>query len=133
MVSLFRKSKTSEGADLSDANSDLSQLLKDRVGLSPKDLAAGVQRARHVLPRRTRKQLATLIDAEEMMNHPRLRMLVDTAEIDKTRDEVTAYLKSIDPRARKSERALRFLAGLAFNFLLAGALLIALLRWRGFI
>lgn len=111
----------------------LSDELHTRLGLRGRGLSARLGRAGRLLPRRLRRAGALIAEAERRMQHPGLARTVDHARLDAAFAEFDTYLKGIDPADRRKGRILGWLGAQVFNLLLAAALLIALLRWRGVI
>lgn len=59
--------------------------------------------------------------------------MMDPAPLQAATRDMTQYLKGVDPKERRKTRVLRWLAGLVFNLMLIGALLVLVLRWQGMI
>ena len=74
-----------------------------------------------------------LARVEELSQHPRLSMTLDEEKLGRSAADLRDYLEAIDVADRRKGWWLGMLGGLAFNMILFFVLLLAVLRWRGFI
>ncbi|WP_171240023.1 hypothetical protein [Ruegeria sp. HKCCA5491] len=109
------------------------QLLRDKLGVHGKTLTESVKKAKRQLPRRIFKQAMLLAQAEQMAAHPKLRLVLDTPKLARASEEVQKHLGGINLADRRMGWFLGMLSSLAFNLLVLSALLLAFLRWQGFI
>ena len=116
--------------ELAQKTAHLNDLLEEKLGLRKGPLARRAARAGRRLPAYVRKSLHRLSQAQALMAHPKLAQQVNTAELQRSYAQACAHLQAIDPGARRKTAALRLAAGLAFNILALGALVLALLHWR---
>jgi len=107
--------------------------LRAKLGVRGKDLPGALNKAHHRIPRRIYRQAMTLVKAEPLAAHPRLRLTLDGPALESAAAQVTAYLETIDPADKRKGWWLGMLAGLSFNFILMGVLLVGFLVWRGFL
>lgn len=112
---------------------ELADLMRARLGVRGPTLRAVLARARHRLPRRIRARAARLAEAEPLARHPKLRLTLDHAALARAAAELRGHLDAMDLAERRRGWWLGVLGGLAFNMLLLAGLLLALLRWRGFV
>jgi hypothetical protein len=122
-----------ESNDLTHTVADLQGLLAEKLGLRKGGFDARMRRAGRRLPRRIHRDARVIGKAMELGAHPKLRRRIDTAAVAAAHRRMRLHLKAIDPRDRRRGFMLGMLGGLAFNLLAAGALLVALLNWRGLI
>ena len=111
---------------------ELQQLLHSQAEVSG-DLATALGKARRQMPRRIYKQGMRLVAAMPLLEHPKLRLTVDEAALQGAVREFKAHLRTIDVADRRKGRMLDVLASVAFALLTVFALLVLVLRWRGFI
>jgi len=111
----------------------IAEGLRDKLGVRGKDLPSALSKARHRLPRRIYRQALTLVTAEPLAQHPRLRLTLDHPALEAATAEVNAYLETLDTADRRKGWWLGMLGGLSFNLILMVALLIGFLVWRGFV
>lgn len=111
---------------------EVQQLLNSRAEASG-DLVAALGKARRRLPRRIYKQGMRLAEALPLLQHPKLRLTQDEKSLHKAAVEVKNHLKAIDVADRRKGRILEILGSMAFAILVVFALLVTVLRWRGFI
>lgn len=108
-------------------------LLRKKLGVRDKTLAASVRRAKRRLPRDIYKQALMLAQAEPMVDHPKLRLVLDTPALQKASDAVQGHLNAINLSERRWALFLSMLGSLALGVLALTALVLVVLRWRGFI
>ncbi|HEY9040023.1 MAG TPA: hypothetical protein VIN05_13890 [Roseovarius sp.] len=105
--------------------------LRRRLGARGKTLAQALRRAKRSLPRPARQAGEQLVQMQAMAAHPRLRRLVGRAEVDAALSALNAPLATINVKERRKDRLLSIARSAVVNMLIFGALLIALMRWRG--
>lgn len=111
----------------------LSALGEQKLGIRGASIVRLSRKAAPRLPRAVRRDLRRVAEAAPLADHPRLRLTLDARELKRAGARVEAHLAGIDPADRRKGWWLGLLGGMAFNILLAFALLIVLLLWRGFI
>lgn len=119
--------------DIQTQISQTIRLLRKKLGVKDKTLIASVKRAKRRLPRKVYKQAMVLARAEQMAEHPKLRMVLDMPKLEKASDEVQTHLNGINLADRRLGWFLSFLGSLALGLIALAALAVVLLRWRGFI
>ena len=68
-----------------------------------------------------------------MMDHPKLRTMVDQSKFEKAHKALINYLNTIDPVERRKTRILGVLEVISFNLILVVAALLIFLMWRGYL
>lgn len=111
---------------------ELQVLLHQRENVSG-DLASALSKVRRAMPRRIYKQGMRLAEALPLLEHPKLRMTQNIPALKGAVREVKAHLEGIDIADRRKGRVLSVLGSIAFSLIAVFALLIIVLRWRGFI
>ena len=91
------------------------------------------RRAKRHLPRSMQKRLDALVSAQELMEHPRLARTLDAVSLLRDARRISAYLTDLDLADRRKGRLLDIAATVGFAVLVVIALLVFVLRWRGFI
>lgn len=107
--------------------------LRHRLGARGKTLARALRRAGRSLPKPARQAGARLVMMQGMAENPRLRRLLDPSEVDAALAELNTHLDAVNVAERRKDRLLGFAGGVVFNLMLLGALIVALLRWRGIV
>ncbi|NIZ14033.1 hypothetical protein [Phaeobacter sp. HF9A] len=107
-------------------------LLDKRLKLSG-PLPEALPRARRYLPHRLRKAAQELLAAQECFENPRIARTLDEDRLVKKARSLKAYLAGIDLRDRRKGRLLDLGATIGFALLSVIALLVLVLRWRGFV
>lgn len=112
---------------------EIAALIGARLGVSGQGLEVKLRRAGRLLPRRIRRDAETVAEAARLSDHPRLAKRLSGRDHDKAYRDCKRFLERIDG----SERIVRFALGIvtanALNVLVVGALLIAVLLWRGYL
>ncbi|WP_372573226.1 hypothetical protein [Ruegeria jejuensis] len=108
-------------------------MLRAKLGVRGKTLAAALRRARHRLPRRIYKQALLLAQVEDRAAHPKLRLTLDSPKLAEAAEKVQAYLDAISLTERRKGWLLGMLGGLVFNLLLFALLLLLVLFWQGYV
>ena len=122
-----------ESAEITELQSDLQTRLGQKLGLRRGSLERRMAKAGRRLPRRVHRDAALIGKAGELADHPKLRRRVDRAGVQAAHDRIAEHLDKIDPRERRIRFWLGVLGGLAFNVLAVAALLIVVLKWRGYL
>jgi len=110
---------------------DLLVELRAKLGARGTDLATALGKARPQLPRRVYNLGQSLVAAEPLAGHPKLRLTLDHSALATAADEISAHLATIDLAERRKNWWMGLLGGLSFNLIVMVVLLIAVLRWRG--
>ncbi|WP_099826845.1 hypothetical protein [Oceaniglobus indicus] len=112
---------------------DLAALIGSRLGVGGRGLEAKLRRAGRLLPRRIRREAETVAEAARLSDHPKLAKRLAGGDHDRAYRDCKRFLEKIDGSERVVRMALGLLTVNAFNVLVVGALVIAVLVWRGFL
>ena len=109
-------------------SSDLARLIEKRLGVGGgRGLEAKIKKAGRRMPRWVRREALQIVDAERMMGHPKLMMQAQAGGLDQAFQKCEAWLKSVDPSARRRAFWLNLLTVNVFNMIvLLGLVLVAL-------
>ncbi|MEX0283736.1 MAG: hypothetical protein AB3N23_03915 [Paracoccaceae bacterium] len=119
--------------DISDHSAELVKLMRDKLRVRGRTLRTVLARGKYRLPKRIVRAVHQMIEAEDLAQNPKLRMMIDGDAVTAARREVETFLADIDPSDERKGRFLGILASLAVNLLSLVILLIAVLMWRGFL
>ena len=108
-------------------------LIEERLGIKGKTLERSVARAGRLLPKWAQRDARYLAQAEQLMGHPKLRLMVDETKLVKARAALVEHLKSVNPVERRKTKVLGTLGVISFNLILVVAAFIIYLVWRGFV
>lgn len=111
----------------------VSDLLRARLGVRGRSLRIRLRRAGRRLPKPARAAGDRIVAAQAMAENPRLWPLVGLSGIQEAFTTLRASLERIDPKDRRRGALLGLTGAMVFNLMLAGALVIGLLVWRGLI
>lgn len=123
----------SQEADIQTQIAETIVLLRKKLGVRDKTLAESVKRAKRRLPRRVYKQALVLAQAEEMADHPKLRLVLDTPKLTKASEDVQGHLRAINLADRRWGWFLGLLGSLSFNLIALTIIVLVFLWWRGLI
>ncbi|WP_171207834.1 MULTISPECIES: hypothetical protein [unclassified Ruegeria] len=122
-----------QNTDFQSQIAETIELLRGKLGVRDKTLAASVKRAKRRLPRRVYKEAMVLARAEPLADHPKLRLVLDTKRLARAADEVQSHLRAIDLADRRWGWFLGLLGSLSFNLIALTVLALIVLYWRGLI
>lgn len=112
---------------------EVRSLIEERLKIKGRTLEHALAKAGRLLPKWARRDGAFLVLAEHHLGHPKLRLTVDVAKVDKAHQGLVAHLKTIDPSERLKSSILSMLGVISFNLILVIGALIMFLWWRGFV
>jgi len=122
-----------EPRELREIEEQLCLLMNERLGLSQPNLVKTVRKLGRRLPPRQANNAQVVIDAIAKADHPRLFAQISEGDIHKANARLTEYLEGIDRKKMRIDGAIRLASGLAFNLLILAAILLIVLRLRGFV
>jgi len=105
--------------------------LKAKLGVNARSLRQGMKRAGRRLPREAHRAAEVLSKARMQSDHPKLSRLIDETSVQTAQSILLGHLDKIDPKERRKHIILSVLGTQAFNVLVVGALVVALMTWRG--
>lgn len=111
---------------------DLQTLMEKHLKLAG-EFTAQAARARRHLPQSMRRRLERLVEALERMDHPKLALTLDEAGLVRDAKAIQHHLKTVNLADRRKGRLLDIAATVAFAVIILIALLVLVLRWRGFV
>ena len=112
---------------------EVHSLIEERLRIKGRTLEKALARAGRLLPKWAHREGRYLVQATQLMEHPKLRLMVDEAKVLKARDMLVTHLRSIDSKERRTTRVLGVLGVISFNLILVFAALMAYLLWRGYL
>lgn len=111
----------------------LEALLAEKFGARRGPLELRVQSAGRRLPRRVRRDLGEVARAQQFAGHPKLGRQIDGARVRAAARRAEDWLVAVDVADRRKGFVLSLLGSLSFNLILLFAILVAVLRWRGYV
>ncbi len=112
---------------------NIANEMETRMGIGGRGLAAKLHRGGRLMPRSVRADAKRIAEALPLVRHPKLIRQVDVARLEAAERRVLAWLKTVDPRERRLDMVLGMAGGVALSILTTGALVIAVLIWRGYV
>jgi hypothetical protein len=111
----------------------LFALVTEKLGPAGPDLRRQARKLGRRVPGGVRADLALVGAAVAAQRHPKLAWRFDPQEVAAAAARAQAHLDAVDPADRRRAAVLYWAGDNAVNLLLLGALLIVVLRWRGFV
>lgn len=112
---------------------NIANEMEARMGIGGRGLAAKLHRGGRLMPRSVRTDATKIAEALPLVRHPKLIRQVDVARLEAAERRVLAWLKTVDPRKRRVDMALGMAGGVALSVLATGALVVAVIVWRGYV
>ena len=106
-------------------------LIEERLRIRARTLDQQLRKAGRSIPKAVQRDAHYLAQAGALAQNPKLARMIDATKADRAYANVTAYLKTVDPRARRKDTALRIAAVIALNLLLISGAAIWYLWWKG--
>lgn len=119
--------------DLNARAAALQQQLRDVYGITGRDLAQSLARARRVLPRHLRKAGAQICAAQAMAGHPKLERMIDLPHLAAIEAQISAHLDAVDVADLRRGRWLAFAGRVAGVVLIVAAAFVAWMVWAGYL
>lgn len=107
--------------------------LAEKLGVRGDGLSVKTRRAGRLVPRRVRKDLEQIIEAQQQAGNPKLAVQLDIEALMAAEGRVMAWAKTVDPARRKTDLILSIAGGVALSVLAVFALVVVVLVWRGFV
>ena len=117
--------------DVTERAEALATYMATQLRVRGDGLAEVSAKAGRRLPKRFRKNVQTIVEAEAMMQHPRLERVVDDRAVERAERKIRAFLDLQDPRAVRRGEILDLIAKIAFVFVSVILAVFFFLLWRG--
>ncbi|MGB0798589.1 MAG: hypothetical protein ACPGRD_04655 [Planktomarina sp.] len=111
----------------------MAHRLHVHFGAKPSSLDQQMKSIGRLMPAGKRRDLRVLVQAEKMMQHPKLSRQVDLGSVQIAHAQLLPYLETVNLADRRKGHVLGVLGSIAFNLLLFIAILIGFLWWRDLI
>lgn len=112
---------------------EVRSLIEQRLRVKARTLEKALSRAGRLLPKWAHREGRYLTQAAQFMGHPKLRLMIDEAKVEKAHTLLVTHLKTIDPAERRKTRVLSMLGAISFNLIVVTVALIGFLVWRGYV
>lgn len=108
-------------------------LMEERLRVRGAGLSEKLRKGGRMLPRKVRAQAAFLAQAAALAQNPKLMLQLDQAAVALAYDVCVKHLGGVNAWDRRKGAIVGVVASMAASALVLGALLLVVLRWRGFI
>lgn len=122
-----------DAATLNKHVTDISALMSQRLRVHGRTFEAQVRKAGRALPKARAREARYLVHAQTLSQNPKLIRMIDHAQVQRASVNLTDFLNTVDPNARRKDRVLAVLGVLAANVLLIGGAVITYLWWQGIV
>jgi hypothetical protein len=112
---------------------EVKRLIEQRLRIKGATLDKALARAGRLLPKWAQREGRYLAQAGQYMEHPKLRLMIDVAKVEKAHKNLVEHLTSIDPAERRKTRVLGMLGVVSFNLIVVIVVLVSFLMWRGYL
>lgn len=112
---------------------EISALLAAKLRARGRTLDAQLRKAGRGLPKRLRGDVRNLIEAQRLINHPKLGRQIDVAAISEGCGRVIGHLQGIDPWERFKDRWLGILGAISIALIVTFIALVYVLWKRGLV
>lgn len=111
----------------------LAALMEERLRIRGAGLEAKLTKGGRMLPRHVRAAAGRLAEAATMAQNPKLYLTVDQQKVASDYDLCLRHLSGLNLWDRRKAMVLNWLASTVFTLAVVGALVFAVLRWRGLV
>ncbi|MEE9429210.1 MAG: hypothetical protein V3V25_13790 [Paracoccaceae bacterium] len=111
----------------------IATLLQDQLGIRGAGLETKLHNAGRLLPVDIRRHAQSLVGAVKLEGNPKLARMIDEGSTRRSYEICQQYLEEVDVSARRKGKFLDLLTINAFNLIVISVVLVAVLRWRGFL
>ena len=118
---------------VNDKAAEVADLMKERLNIRGKDLAAKLRRTGRMMPRRVKHEARFLADASALVANPKLRKMVDDKRVTSAHQTCVDFLEEVDVADRRKGVILGILGSFAMVLIVVSGLVIWVLVWRGFV
>lgn len=117
--------------DLDKRSARLQRLFEVQMGIKARSLPQALRRAGRRLPKRLRKQGAVILQTQKMAQNPKLARQLDSQEVDRAFEQITAHLETVDLKDERFGRFLGIAGIVSANLLIIVAGFVWWLWWQG--
>ncbi len=111
----------------------VAALLEEKLGVKGKGLSEKLRKAGGLLPSSVRAEARYLDSAALQAHNPKLLMQIDDGRVAAAYDACVKFLSAVNPGAKRRAMLMGIASSAAFSLFVVGLLVLAVLRWRGFI
>ncbi len=108
-------------------------LMEERLRVRGTGLAEKLRKGGQLLPRRVRNQADFLAQSAALAQNPKLMLQLDQAAVAQAYDVCVKHLGGVNAWERRKGAIMGFAASIAASLIVIGALVVLVLRWRGFV
>lgn len=118
---------------IEDKAAEIADLMKERLGIRGKDLTEKLRHTGRMMPKRVKHEATLLVEALVLAENPKLSRMIDHERLAVAHQTCVAFLESVDVADRRKGVMLGILGSLVMALLVVAALVISVLKWRGYL
>jgi endo-1,4-beta-D-glucanase Y len=118
--------------DLSALSEDLATKMAKQLRVGSGDLEAVAAKAGRKLPKHLRAEVALIVEAMRLAEHPKFMHRVDMARLAKAEKKISRFLDKQDPTTERRNEILDTVAKIAFVIFSVVLAVFLTLLWRGY-
>lgn len=112
---------------------EISKLLATQLRVKGRTLEDQLRKAGRRLPKKLRADVERLIEANRLIQNPKLARMVDRAAISTGNDRVIAHLRTLEPWERFKDRWLGILGAISAALIFTFVVVVYILWQRGLV
>ncbi|HHB81812.1 MAG TPA: hypothetical protein ENK83_08750 [Aliiroseovarius sp.] len=120
-----------EQEEIQKTTKEIASLMERRLGVKGRGLRTKLRKAGSRVPAPFRQAALECLEAEKMAGNPKLRHRIDPVGYARAKHVCLSYLNNIDTTEATKRAVADYFTGLGLNVLMLGALVLAVLVWRG--
>ncbi len=121
------------GAHIETYAEEVRLLIEERLKIKGKTLDRALARAGRLLPKWAQREGKFLAQATQLMAHPKLRLMIDEAKVEKAHRDLVTHLQTINPAERRKDYLLSTLGSISFGLIVVAGAFVGYLVWRGYL
>ncbi|MEP3295230.1 MAG: hypothetical protein ABJO27_01860 [Pseudoruegeria sp.] len=118
---------------VADMVDEVSALMREKLSIRGRSLAAQAGKARRILPKSVRADAVYLSKTVLIAENPKLLRMIDQTRVEAAYRNCVRSLTAIDPKIRRKEMWLSIMNRLALVIVAVFALVVTTLVWRGYL
>lgn len=112
---------------------DISKLMAEKLRVKGRSLDVQLRKAGRRLPKKLRRDVENLLEAQQLIGNPKLARQVDVEAISEGSGRVIGHLQTLDPWERFKDRWLGILGAISLALIVTFILVVYVLWKRGLV
>ncbi len=125
--------RTMTAETLQNQADEISMLMAKKLRVKGASLERQVQKAGRRLPKKLKRDVENLLEAQALMGNPKLERMVDVVAISEGSGRVIGHLQTLEPWERFKDRWLGILGAISLALIVTFILVVYVLWKRGLV